>query len=152
MRGRVRCRAAVTSVVLLALAGGLWLGVGSMLLILAASWLLDAASVSGYGFAGAGVGLALLVHHFGFKKIAEKNIARIRAGEGKRCMLSFMPWKSYLIIPLMMTMGAILRHSTIPKPYVAVLYTTIGLALVLSSMRYARVIVKEPRAGEGEES
>jgi hypothetical protein len=56
----------------------------------------------------------------------------------KQCLFAFIPWKSYLMIALMITMGAILRHSSIPKPYLAILYTTIGLALILSSVRYIR--------------
>ena len=45
----------------------------------------------------------------------------------------------------MIAMGAILRHSPIPKGYLAILYTGIGLALVLSSVRYMRVFLKEIR-------
>ena len=87
----------------------------------------------------------MFVHHFGFLKIVDKNIARILPENEKRCIFSFMPWKSYLIIPIMITMGTILRHSAIPKQYVAILYTGIGLALILSSVRYVRVFLKEIR-------
>ena len=87
----------------------------------------------------------MFVHHFGFLKIVDKNIARILPENEKRCIFSFMPWKSYLIIPVMITMGTILRHSAIPKQYVAILYTGIGLALILSSVRYVRVFLKEIR-------
>ncbi len=135
----------MTKVVLLFLAGGLWVCVGTMLLFWAVSWLLEAANVNRYVFAGAGVVLALFVHHFGFLKIVDKNIARILPENEKRCIFSFMPWKSYLIIPIMITMGTILRHSAIPKQYVAILYTGIGLALILSSVRYVRVFLKEIR-------
>ena len=135
----------MTKVVLLFLAGGLWVCVGTMLLFWAVSWLLEAANVNRYVFAGAGVVLALFVHHFGFLKIVDKNIARILPENEKRCIFSFMPWKSYLIIPVMITMGTILRHSAIPKQYVAILYTGIGLALILSSVRYVRVFLKEIR-------
>lgn len=63
------------------------------------------------------------------------------------CVFSFMPWKSYLIILIMMAMGVTLRHSAIPKHYLAILYTCIGLALILSSMRYMRAFLKEVRGG-----
>jgi len=145
VRKRDKYKIGVTKVVRLFLAGGLWLCVGTMLLVFALSWLRDAANVNRCVFAGAGVVLALLVHHFGFLKIVDKNLARILPENEKRCIFSFMPWKSYLIIPVMMIMGAILRHSAVPKQYVAILYTGIGLALILSSVRYWRILLKEMR-------
>lgn len=134
---------AVHKAVLLLLAGGLWLGVGSMLLFLAISWLRDTALMNRVVLGSSGVVLALLVHHFGFLKIADKNLERILPATEKKCIFSFMPWKSYLIIPGMITLGIILRHSSMPKQYLAVLYIGIGLALVLSSVRYIRYFLKE---------
>ena len=98
-----------------------------------------------YLYAGVGVVLALLAHHFGFLKIVDKNLERILLMNEKKCLFSFIPWKSYLIIVVMITMGAILRHSVIPKQYLAILYTAIGLALILSSVRYMRVFFREIR-------
>ncbi len=114
-----------------------------MLLLLAVSWLLETAKTDWYVFAGCGVVLALLVHHFGFLRIVEKNLERILPGDEKRCIFSFMPWKSYLLIPIMIAMGIILRHSAVPKEYLAILYTGMGLALILSSVRYVRVLLRE---------
>ena len=134
---------AVTKVVLLFLAGGLWICVGAMLLSLAVSWLLETANIDRYVCAGSGVVLALLVHHFGFLRIVDKNLERILPVDKKRCVFSFMPWKSYLIIPVMITMGIVLRYSPVPKQYLAILYIGIGLALILSSVRYVRAFLKE---------
>ena len=129
---------------LLFLAGLMWVGVGAMLLFLSYSWL-SAPRVGGnsFVFAGAGIALALAVHHFGFLKIVDKNLRRILPMEGKKCLFSFMTWKSYVIAALMALMGALLRHSRIPKPYLAILYIGIGLALILSSVRYLRVLVSQ---------
>jgi hypothetical protein len=85
---------------------------------------------------GAGILIALLVYRFGLLKVVDKNIARLLPSEEKRCIFSFMPWKSYLIIPVMIALGLLLRHSAIPKPYLAILYIGMGLALLLSSLRY----------------
>ncbi len=79
-----------------------------------------------------------MVHHFGFLKIVDKNLDRILPMDEKKCLFAFIPWKSYLTITVMIIMGAILRHSAIPKQYLAILYTTIGLSLILSSVRYIR--------------
>lgn len=136
---------AASKTVLLFLAGGLWMSVGIMLLSFAASWLLKSTNSHRYICAVAGVILALLVHHFGFLKIVNRNLKRILPLDEKRCVFAFMPWKSYLIIPLMITLGIVLRHSRMPKEYLAILYIGIGMGLLLSSIRYLRIFLKEIR-------
>ena len=128
---------------LVLMAGIVWVGVGIMLLVLAFSWLEADADSNIYLFGGVGLVLALLVHHFGFLRIVDKNLKRIIPMKGKKCVFSFITWKSYLLIIVMMTMGIMLRHSSIPKPYLAIIYTAIGLALILSSFRYMRVFIRE---------
>ena len=141
--GTDRYKPAVTRNVLLFLAGIVWLLVGGMLVLLAGSWLSAAGEGSPYPPAGAGIALALLVHHFGFLKIANRNLARVLRMTGKKCLFAFVPWRSYLIIAVMIALGATLRHSAIPKRYLAILYLGIGLALALSSIRYLRIFVRE---------
>jgi hypothetical protein len=63
--------------------------------------------------------------------------------EGKKCVFSFMSWKSYILVAVMVTMGVMLRHSPIPKTYLSVLYIGIGLSLILSSVRYMRVFLSQ---------
>ncbi|NOY82111.1 MAG: hypothetical protein GXP31_14030 [Kiritimatiellaeota bacterium] len=145
MRKRYKFNPAVPKSVLLFLAGLVWLCVGTMLLVFACSWLPDASRTISYMFFGFGVVMALLVHHFLFLKIVDKNIARILPMVEKKCLFSFITWKSYMIIIVMVTMGTLLRHSTFPKQYLAILYVGIGLALMLSSLRYIRVFVGEMR-------
>lgn len=134
---------AVTRTFLLFLAGIVWECVGIMLLFLAFSWLSTASKIDIYLYSAAGIVLALLIHHFGFLKIVDKNLKRILQMNGKKCFFSFFPWKSYLIIVVMVGMGALLRHSTIPKKNLAILYIGIGLALILSSVRYIRIYYRE---------
>jgi len=136
---------AVTKRVLLFLAGFVWLCVGTMLLVFAYSWLQDAPGTILFMFFGFGVVMALLVHHFGFLRIVDKNIERILPMVEKKCLFSFITWKSYMIIIVMVTMGTLLRHSIFPQQYLAILYTGIGLALILSSLRYIRVFISETR-------
>jgi len=145
MRKRDKYKPAVTKNVLLFLAGFVWGWVGTMLLFLAFSWLSKDSNINIYLFGGAGVVLALLAHHFGFLKIVDKNLERILPMDEKKCLFSFITWKSYLIIVVMITMGEILRHSVIPKQYLAILYTAVGLALILSSVRYIRIFFREIR-------
>lgn len=132
--------------VLLFVAGFVWICAGSYLLYLAISWLSAAKDINLYFFAGSGAILALLIHHLGFLRIVDQNLDRIMPMQGKRCLFSFIPWKSYLIITVMILLGYFLRHSTLPKPYLAILYISIGLALILSSIRYVRVFLREKQA------
>lgn len=129
--------------VLLLLAGLMWVGVGAMLLSFSYSWLHASQEDGSFRLAGAGVLLALVIHHFGFLRIVDKNLGRILPMQGKRCVFSFMTWKSYLTVGVMILLGLLLRHSPIPKPFLSILYTGIGLALVLSSVRYGRVLLSQ---------
>jgi hypothetical protein len=139
---------AVGRTFLLFLAGIVWAGVGIMLMFLAFSWL-STADGNIYLYAGAGISLAMLVHHFGFLKIVDKNLGRILQMRGKKCFFAFIPWKSYLIIFIMVMIGAFLRHSVIPKKDLAILYIGIGLALLLSSVRYIRIFYREMTRRKG---
>jgi len=139
--GTEKWKPGVSKNTLLLIAGILWIGIGIMLIVLSYRWLKierleSAISASVIGFIG-----ALVIHHFGFLRIVDKNLGRIFSMEGEKCVFSFIPWKSYLIILIMMTSGIFLRHSPIPKLYLSVLYTGIGAALVLSSVRYLRYLI-----------
>jgi hypothetical protein len=124
---------------LLAMAGGMWLGVGILLLTFSYTWLHPLPPGLTALFGGVGIAAALAISRFGFLKIVDKNVKRILPMEGKRCAFAFMSWKSYLLVAVMVTLGITIRRSSFPKPYLSILYTGIGLALILSSVRYWRV-------------
>jgi hypothetical protein len=128
---------AVPKKILLVIAGAMWCCVGIMLTSMAVHWLY-VYNGNPWFFAVPGLTAALLIHHFGFLKIVDKNLGRISRLPGKLCVFSFISWKSYLIIIVMVTMGITLRHSSVPKQYLSVLYLGIGMALFLSSIRYFR--------------
>ena len=145
IRNKEKFKPAVDKRVLLFLAGLMWIGVGTMLLSFSYSWLNTAQNGGSFVFAGLGVVTALLIHHFGFLRIVDTNLRRILPMEGKRCVFSFMTWKSYIIIAVMATMGILFRNSSIPKAYLSILYTGIGLSLILSSIRYLRILLSQLR-------
>ena len=136
---------AVPKSILLLVAGLLWIGVGIMLDSLAVSWLRT--ETPGYFYSAAAVGFiaALIIHHFGFLRIVDKNLARILPMEGRRCVFAFMPWRSYILVIVMVSGGLLLRLSPIPKKYLAILYMAIGTALFLSSIRYLRHLIASLR-------
>jgi hypothetical protein len=134
---------AVKKPILLLLSGLMWFGVGVMLNMFAVHWLIAYGNSFGFLFAGIGFIAALFIHHFGFLKLADKNLGRISYLKDKPCVFSFMSWRSYLIVVVMVTLGITLRHSSIPKQYLSVIYIGIGLALILSSIRYFKVLILE---------
>lgn len=147
MRNIDKYKPAVAGTVLLVIAGIVWQLVGIWLLFMAFSWLSVESINVLYRNSAIGVFLALLVHHLGFLKIVNRNMNRIIQMDGKRCIFSFIPWKSYLTIFVMVMMGALLRHSMVPKKNLSILYIGIGLALMLSSIRYFRIFINERRQG-----
>jgi hypothetical protein len=133
---------AVDKSILVLMAGIMWCGVGLLLVSYAVRWLSACNSREQFLFYFAGFLAAMPIHHFGFLKIADKNLNRILPVTGKKSPFSFMTWKSYIIVVIMVSMGIALRHSSIPKPYLSILYNGIGIALFLSGIRYFRFFVK----------
>ena len=128
--------------ILVLMAGLMWCGVGILLVSYAVSWLSTCNSREQFFFYSAGFLAAMPIHHFGFLKIADKNLNRILSLAEKKSPFSFMTWKSYIIVLIMVSMGIALRHSSIPKRYLSILYNGIGLALFLSGIRYFRFFFK----------
>ncbi len=126
---------------LLLLSGIMWSSIGIFLFSLAYIWLLNYHQTFIYYVSG--LLLAFTIHLFGFSKIAKKNINRInRMNKTKASIFAFQSLKSYGIIVVMISLGIFLRHSIIPKNYLAIVYSGIGGALFLSSFRYYRNINK----------
>jgi len=136
-----RWKPGVPKSVLLFVAGAMWVMVGIMLNCTAYSWLRKERPAQALLAAVVGFVASLFIHHFGFLRIVDKNLNRILPMEGKRCVFAFMPWKSYVLIAVMIALGITLRHSPIPKLYLSVLYIGIGTALILSSIRYLRYLI-----------
>lgn len=124
--------------VLVLLAGIMWCGVGIMLIRFAVTWLTPLGISGAVVYYAAGFLVAMPIHHFGFLRIADRNLNRLLPLTDKKCLFSFMTWRSYIIVLIMVSMGIALRHSAIPKRYLSVLYNGIGLALFLSGIRYLR--------------
>jgi hypothetical protein len=133
-----QCKPAVRKNILYFLAGSMWTAAGFMLMSFSIRWshLVKYSHLAALFTAGVLGGL--IIHRFGFIKVAEKNINRLTALKDKPCIFSFMSWKSYLMVGVMMTMGFLIRHSGLSKEFLVPLYTAIGTALILSSTRYYR--------------
>ena len=123
---------------LVRVAAAVWCCAGLVLLSLAAGWLIERGGSAAFLLAFGGLPIGLTIHRFGLSRIVRRNVERIRSRPESSCIFGFQPCRSYLLIGIMITMGAALRHSSIPKPWLAVPYTGMGLALVLSALSYLR--------------
>jgi hypothetical protein len=139
---KIKLKGTVDKSVLMLMAGLMWCGVGVLLVSYAVTWLSVCTEREQLFFYPAGFLAAMPIHHFGFLKIAGKNLNRILLLEEKTSPFTFMTWKSYVIVVIMVSMGIALRHSSIPKMYLSILYNGIGLALFLSGIRYFRFFFK----------
>ena len=132
---------------LLVLAGAMWSAVGIMLFRYALIWLTSPVTAITVLFGILGVVISIWANQVQFSKLARKNIDRILSLNKKACIFSFQAWKGYLIITVMITGGILLRHSILPKPYLAVVYAAIGGALFQASInyyfRFYRVVAKQ---------
>jgi len=136
---------AVDKDILIILAALVWGVVGVLLCNLASGWLTMTSMRRGFWLGSAGLVLSLFIYHFGFMKLVKKNSSRIMSFTEKKCIFAFQPWRSYVIIIIMVMLGATLRHSPLPKPFLAVIYIGFGLAMVLSSLKYLWIYLREMR-------
>ncbi len=121
---------------LLLLAGATWMAVSFMLAAFAYSWLRPLPWTSALPLVLGGLLIAVAAYRLGFVSLALQNIRRIHRMSDKACLFAFMQWKSYPLIAVMVTGGALLRHSAFPKPMLAVVYLGMGGCLFLSSLHY----------------
>jgi hypothetical protein len=129
-----------------AIAGVVWTGVGVLCITYAVMWLAPEALPSELVFASAGLVVAALFVRFVFVGIVRKNIVRIEEGPTHASAFSFQGWKSYLIAGGMIALGIGLRRSALPKPWLAIVYEGVGVALLLTSLLYHRQLVRAFRA------
>ena len=135
-----KLKPAVSKYWLMALAGLMWSVVGAVLCHLAYVWLKAVPWSRALPLGLLGVASALVAYRYSFLKIALKNIDRLCLLTEKPCIFAFQAWRSYLIIVFMIALGIALRSSPIPRHILAVIYTTIGGALFLSSLHFYRRI------------
>lgn len=127
---------AVPRPLLLFVSGLMWSLVGIMLCRMAWLWIFPLGMPLFLAPLFIGAAGACVVFYFGFSRIAQKNIDRLCRLPERACFFAFQAWKSYLIIAFMIALGLTLRHSSIPKFLLAVVYFIIGGGLFLSSFRY----------------
>ncbi len=123
----------------LVLAAGVeWSAVGVALTTVACYWLYPATWPLRIAVFALGLALGVAIYFLAFSRLVVKNLKRIAGRPEVVCLFAFQGKHVYFLIPLMMAMGYAIRHSSLPKEIAAVVYLTMGLALILGSLLYFR--------------
>ena len=121
---------------LFALAGLMWSAVGIMLMWRAWIWLsaMEPAWIIGLVLAGAAIAFAF--YYFMFTKTVAKNIKRLCGLPDPTGLLAFNTPKGYILIVFMIVLGIALRHSSLDRRILALVYVGMGGALFLASLHF----------------
>lgn len=121
---------------LFALAGLMWSAVGVMLLWRSWAWISAMDSLWRTGVAVAGLAIAIAFYYFMFTNTVAKNIRRLCGLPDPVSILAFNSPKGYILIIVMIGLGIALRHSSLDRRILAVVYVGMGGALFLASLHF----------------
>ncbi|NPB09324.1 MAG: hypothetical protein GXO17_03130 [Thermodesulfobacteria bacterium] len=116
--------------------GLLWLGVGLMLCLRAFFWVKSSQELWAWGLYVFALGVSYFMGRFFLFRLARRNLRRLDEKPERLCCFAFQPWRSYLVIAVMIAMGISLRRSDIPRVWLAGIYALMGGALVWASGLY----------------
>jgi hypothetical protein len=77
--------------------------------------------------------LGTLKSHFILDKTAKRSIYRIQLLADGTCLGAVYSKKTWLLVLFMMVFGMLLRHSSLPRPLLGMMYIIVGWALFWSS-------------------
>jgi hypothetical protein len=114
----------------LLLAALLWTGIGIMLIVRGTCWLVDSGTTwLVFPALVFGALKSILV----LDRTARRSLDRILRLADGTCLGAVYSLKTWLVVVLMMVAGYALRHSTLPRSLLGLVYVTIGWALFMSS-------------------
>jgi hypothetical protein len=89
----------------------------------------------------AGLVAGVAFYRFMFVRIPRRHIGRIDSSPHQSpCAFSFLDWKGYGMMALMISLGVTLRMSHVVSDSVlGVLYISMGVALLISALEFAKV-------------
>ena len=143
----------VNNKILIAISTIMWSAVGIMLNYFAVCWFNLLSNFEIIIVIVSGIFLGFIIAIKGFRKIARKNIYRIKNLPEKACIFAFQSWESYLLIIVMLSMGIFLRKTDyVPRLLLAPVYIGLGLALFGSSLEYYYDLVIKRQENRNRES
>src|SRR5512140_1275963 len=130
---------------LLFMAGGVWAIAGGILAYRGVRFIDEAAVHPAVLFVVGGAGGALFFALM-FRKISARHVFRILHITHERpCLFSFLSWRSYTIMALMIALGVLLRRASfIPHAGLGTAYVMMAVPLLASSFRFFRSGVLYP--------
>jgi hypothetical protein len=129
-----RIKPGVSRRTLFFVAAGAWLTAGSILLYRG-----EQALGGDIMLTLCGVGGGLVFFRFLFQRITGRHIKRIRSiVHARPCLFSFLDWRGYGLMTLMISGGILVRTSgVVPPLLLGALSVGMGTPLVISSLRFA---------------
>lgn len=121
----------------------MWGGAGLLLLIRTVG--LVETSLHGMALLGATCVGGALFFHTVFQRVARRHIRRMEEMHHEQpCAFSFLDWRGYGIMALMIGGGILLRISgAFPGPWIGALYGIMGTALALASVQFFKAGLQE---------
>ncbi len=119
-------------------AGVVWAFAGAYLSFRAALWFWSSRRPI-FWMAALALAIGFIKGHFLLSRMARRNISRILGlspHKEKICLFAFQAIQAYLVIFGMMGLGIVLRHSSVARESLAVVYLAIGSALIYASVPY----------------
>jgi uncharacterized membrane protein len=123
---------------LFAFAGMLWTVAGGILCVRGTMWLRMLPPEVEFIVAVLCIAIAAAGYTFGFSKVVQKSIDRIRQMPERANIFAFTAVRGYVMIALMITIGITLRNSTTPRYYLILPYDVMGGVLLIGSVRFYR--------------
>lgn len=117
----------------LLLAACMWTAVGAGLFVAGAHWLISAGATWAATGALAALVIGTVKGHLVLRRRARANAERIVAAGEARCVGGVFNWTMWLLALFMMGLGIALRRSSLPRPWLGVIYLTIGVAMLSGS-------------------
>jgi len=118
----------------LLLAALVWSGVGMFLLILGIHWVLLAPTAWTWPALALALGVGWAKGHYVLARSAEANARRIEGSDTHRFIGHAFSVGMWLMALAMMTLGAYLRRSQVPRFHLGMIYCAVGLALFQGSL------------------
>ena len=131
----------------LAVVGSLWFAVGTGLALVGSSWLVTRGGPGSWLLVPVALGVGWAKATWVLAPMADRTADRIRSGPDRRPLQAVFPSRTWLLVALFMTLGALLRRSSIPRDLLGLVYVAVGSGLVLASTRswMARRDLLDPR-------
>ncbi|MFH1263629.1 MAG: hypothetical protein V1495_09350 [Pseudomonadota bacterium] len=126
------------------LAAFLWSAVGTGLLFAGVHWLWGTDNHLWLALFPVAAAIGWAKGRFVLGSRAEANAQRILETTDARCVGGIFSWGSWFLAVGMVALGITLRHSALPRPWLGLLYSAIGTALLTASLRAWRYAGSNP--------